>query len=63
MLSDANTKAADAEHSSRNIPQRFNVFRHIPCIVSDLPKPDLLHPMQIGMLDHLQRWIFLFMKT
>jgi len=38
------------------------VFRHIPCIVSDLPKPDLLHTMQIGMYDHLQKWIFHFMK-
>jgi len=40
-----------------------DVFRHIPCIVSDLPKPDLLHTIQIGMLDHLQKWIFHFMKT
>jgi len=39
------------------------VFLHIPCIVSNLPKPDLLHTMQIGMLDHLQKWIFHFMKT
>jgi len=39
------------------------VFRHIPCILSDLPKPDLLHTMQIGMLDHLQKWIFHFMKS
>jgi len=62
-LSDANTKAADAELSSRCVHQGFNVFRHIPCIVSDLPKPNLLHTMQIGMLDHLQRWIFHFMKT
>ena len=31
--------------------------------MSDLPKPDLLHTMQIGMLDHLQKWIFHFMKT
>jgi hypothetical protein len=31
--------------------------------VSDLPKPDLLHTMQIGMLDYLQKWIFHFMKT
>jgi len=31
--------------------------------VSDLPKPDLLHTMQIGMLDNLQKWIFHFMKT
>jgi hypothetical protein len=30
--------------------------------VSDLPKPDLLHTMQIGMLDHLQMWIFHFMN-
>jgi len=32
-------------------------------IVSDLPKPDLLHTMQIGILDHLQKWIFHFMMT
>jgi hypothetical protein len=31
--------------------------------VSNLSKPDLLHIMQIGMLDHLQKWIFHFMKT
>jgi hypothetical protein len=31
--------------------------------VSDVPKPDLLHTMQIGMLDHLQKWIIHFMKT
>jgi hypothetical protein len=30
--------------------------------VSDLPKPDLLHTMPIGMLDYLQKWIFHFMK-
>jgi hypothetical protein len=57
-LSDANTKAADAELSSRHVHQGFNVFRHIPSIRSDL-----LHTMQIGMLDHLQKWIFQFMKT
>jgi hypothetical protein len=62
-LSDAKTKAADAEHSLRNVHRGFNVFRHSPCIVSDLPKPELLHTMQIGMLDHLQKWIVHFMKT
>jgi hypothetical protein len=31
--------------------------------VSDLPKPDLLHNMQLGMLDHHQEWIFYFMNT
>jgi len=63
MLSNANTKAADAELSSRRVHRGFNVFRHIPCIVCDLPQPDLLHTMNIGMLDHLQKWIFHFMKT
>jgi len=62
-LSDANTKAADAKLSSRHVHQAFNVFRHISCIMSDLSKPDLLHTMQIGMLDHVQKWIFHFMKT
>ena len=31
-------------------------------MVSDLLKGDLLHTMQIGMLDHLQKWNFDFMK-
>jgi len=62
-LSNANTKAADAEISSRYVHWGFNVLRHIPCVVRDLPKPDLLHSMQIGMLDHLQKWIFHFMNT
>jgi len=39
------------------------VFLHVPCIVSDLPKPDLLDTMQIGILDHLQNSIFHFVKT
>ena len=39
------------------------MFQRIPCIVSDLPTPNLLLTMQIGMLDHLQKGIFHFMKT
>ena len=39
------------------------MIRHIPCIMSDLPKPNLLHTMQIGMLDYLQQWNFHSMKT
>jgi hypothetical protein len=31
--------------------------------VNDLLMPDLLHTMQIGMLDLLQTWIFHFMET
>jgi len=39
------------------------MFSNIPCIVGDLPKPDLLHTMQIGMLDHHLEWIYQFMIT
>jgi hypothetical protein len=60
--SDANTKAADAELLSHHVHRGFEVFQHIPCIVNDLLIPNLLHTMQIGMLDGLQKWIFLFMK-
>jgi len=63
MLSDANTKAANAELSSRQVHRAFNVFRHNPCIASDLPQPDLLHTMQISMPDHLQKWMFHCMKA
>jgi hypothetical protein len=62
-LSDVTTKAADAELSSHHVHREFNVLRHIPYIGSSLPNPNLLHTMQIGMLDHLQKWIFHFMKT
>jgi len=62
-LSDANPKTADAELSSGHVDRGFNMFWHIPWIVSNLSKPDLLHTMQIGMLHHLQKWIFHFMKT
>jgi hypothetical protein len=61
-LSDDNTKAANAELSWRHVHRGFNVLQHIRCIVSDLAKPDLLHIMQISMLDHLQNSIFHFMK-
>jgi hypothetical protein len=62
-LRNANTKAAGAELSERHVHRGFIVVRHILCIVSNVPEPDLLHSMQIGMLDHLQAWIFEFMKT
>jgi hypothetical protein len=62
MLSKARTKAADAELLSHHVYRGFNMSGRISCVVSNLPKPDLLHTMQIGMLDHLQLWIFHFMK-
>jgi len=62
MLSDANTKAANAELFSHHVHCRFNVFQHIPCILSDILKSYHLYTMQIGMLDDLQKWIFHFVK-
>jgi len=62
-LSDAKTQAVNAELWSRLVHPVFNGFRHIAWIVSDLPKPNLLHTMQIGTLDHLQKWINHCMKT
>jgi len=38
-LCDDNTKAGDAELSSRHVHRGFNMFRHISSIVSDLPMP------------------------
>jgi hypothetical protein len=54
-ISDANTKAADAEILSHNVYGGFNTCRHIPSLLSALPKSDLLYTMHIGILDHLQR--------
>jgi hypothetical protein len=55
MLSDANTKAGYAELSLRHVHRGLNMFLLIPCIVSDLPKPNHLHTMEIRMLDQLQK--------
>jgi len=57
-LSDANTKAANDKLLSRHVNQGFNVFQYIPCIVSDLPTPNHIDTMLIGMPDHLEKWIF-----
>jgi hypothetical protein len=55
-LSDENTPESIAELASRHVHQGFNAFRHLrDCTVSNLPKPDLLHTMQLGMLDHLHK--------
>jgi hypothetical protein len=57
-LSDANTMGADAELWLRHVHRGVKVSRHLACIVSNLPNPDLLHTMQIAVLDHLHKWIF-----
>jgi len=61
-LGDANTQKADAELMSRHVHWGVNVVDHSPSAVSDLPKPDILLTMLIGMLYHLQKWIFHFRK-
>ena len=48
-------RGSDAEHWSCHVPWVLNVIRHIPYVVSDLPKPDLFHSLQIGMHDHIQK--------
>jgi hypothetical protein len=62
MLRDGNTKPADAELPLHNVAQLFNVFRQTPFMASDLRMLDHFHKMQICMLDHLQKWIFNFIK-
>jgi hypothetical protein len=62
MLSADNTKVANAKFSSHEVHTGFKVFRHIPCIVSDLPMPKLFDTLQLGMLDHFKNCISNFMK-
>jgi hypothetical protein len=61
-LSDANTPAAKARLTRHGVHQGSNVLWHLDCVVSDLPKPDLLHTMQLGMLKHLLGWLQDFLK-
>ena len=63
QLNDNDTAESAHRLADLNVHQGFNAFRHIPCTVAKLPKPDLLHTMQLGMLDHLHKWLFHFMKT
>ena len=62
-LNEEDTAESAAMLADLHVHQGFNAFRHIPCTVAKLPKPDLLHTMQLGMLDHLHKWLFHFMKT
>jgi len=56
-LSDANTNEADVKHSSLHVHKRENLFHHVDKLVVDLLKSDLLRTMEIGMPDHLKKWI------
>jgi hypothetical protein len=63
MLSEANSMTANADLSSRHVDQGLSLFRPIPGIMSNLPTPNLLHTMQICMLDYFQKWIFHLIKA
>jgi hypothetical protein len=62
ILSDTNTPAAKARLTRHGVHQGSNVLWHLDCVVSDLPKPDLLHTIQLGMLKHLLGWLQDFLK-
>jgi hypothetical protein len=62
MLSDSNTPLSIAELKRHDVNPGFNILWYLDCVTSDLPKPDLLHTMQIGMLKHLLTWLHEFLK-
>jgi len=57
MLSDVNTIAASAYLLSCHGHWKFNVFQHIPRIVSNLQTRDLLYTLPNSILSNLQKWI------
>ena len=62
VLSVANTATANARLASFDVHQGYNVLWDLDCMTSNLPKPDLLHTMQLGMLKHLLGWLSKFLK-
>ena len=62
MLSETNTPEAKVHLTHRGVHQGSNVLWDFDCVVSDLPKPDLLHTMQLGMLKHLLGLLQDFLK-
>lgn len=56
------TTQSEANLRSRNVNPGFNILWYLESVTSDLPKPDLLHTMQIGMLKHLLGWLQEFLK-
>jgi len=61
-LSIANTITANTRLASFDVHQGYNVLWDLDCMTSYLPKPNLLHPMQLGMLKHLLGWLSMFLK-
>ncbi|KAF8241807.1 hypothetical protein K440DRAFT_641204 [Wilcoxina mikolae CBS 423.85] len=61
-LSDSNTPLSIANLKRHDVIPGFNILWYLDCVTSDLPKPDLLHTMQIWMLKHLLTWVRKFLK-
>ena len=57
-----NTAESLANLKPWNINSGGNILWYLEGVTSDLPKPDLLHTMQIGMLKHLLGWLQDFLK-
>ena len=62
VLSIANTATANARLAGFDVHQGYNILWDLDCMTSNLPKPDLLHTMQLGMLKHLLGWLSMFLK-
>lgn len=62
QLSERNTPESIASLKQHNVNPGFNILWYLDCVTSELPKPDLLHTMQIGMLKHLLQWLHEFLK-
>jgi len=63
LLSENNIEAADPQLSSCHFHQGFDMFEHLPYILANVSKPNLLNTIQICMLDHLGIYHFHFMPT
>jgi hypothetical protein len=50
------------ELTHRGVIAAHNVLWQIDAVVGDLPKPDLLHCMQLGILNHLLEWVTDFLQ-
>ena len=49
------------ELTQRGVIPTCNVLWQTGAVVGDLPKPDLLHCMQLGILNHLMDWVMDFL--
>ena len=62
QLWEKNTAQSIADLKGRNVNAGYNILWRLESNTSELPKPDLLHTMQIGMLKRLLGWLQDFLK-